>query len=151
MQELQILSMDEHPENNQGQQLRGRRGVRMHGWGVQRQNKGIGRRVRTEMHVRWNKGHYCRPCCQSWSYNGWRVQLNIGRSTISSIIQTFWNGLFQSISHIQQCVNVYFWNDIWHTYAECRAHCYIDNMTKHFDYIVCEQWAFHSDGTDMFI
>ncbi len=42
-QKLQILTMDEHPENDQGQQLRGRRGVRMHGR-VQRQNRGRGRR-----------------------------------------------------------------------------------------------------------
>ncbi len=42
-QELQILTMDEHPGNDQGQQPRGRRGVRMHG-SVQRQNRGRGRR-----------------------------------------------------------------------------------------------------------
>ncbi len=30
-QELQILTMDEHSGNDQGQQPRGRRGVRMHG------------------------------------------------------------------------------------------------------------------------
>ncbi len=42
-QKLQILKMDEHPENDQGQQPRGRRGVRMHG-SVQRQNRGRGRR-----------------------------------------------------------------------------------------------------------
>ncbi len=41
-QELQILTMDEHPENDQGQQPRGRRGVRMHG-SVQGQNRGRGR------------------------------------------------------------------------------------------------------------
>ncbi len=43
-QELQILTMDEHPGNDQGQQTRGRRGVRMHGGRVQRQNSGRGRR-----------------------------------------------------------------------------------------------------------
>ncbi len=43
-QELQILMMDEHPGNDQGQQQRGRRGVRMHGGRVQRQNRGRGRR-----------------------------------------------------------------------------------------------------------
>ncbi len=43
-QELQILTMIEHPENDQGQQTRGRRGVRMHGGSVQRQNRGRGRR-----------------------------------------------------------------------------------------------------------
>ncbi len=48
-QELQILTMDEHPENNQGQQTSGRRGVRMHG-SVQRQNRGRGRR---------GQGHKC--------------------------------------------------------------------------------------------
>ncbi len=41
-QELQILTMDEHPGNDQGQQTRGRRGVRMHGGRVQRQNIGRG-------------------------------------------------------------------------------------------------------------
>ncbi len=42
-QKLQILTIYEHPENDQGQQTRGRRGVRMHG-SVQRQNRGRGRR-----------------------------------------------------------------------------------------------------------
>ncbi len=42
-QKLQILTMDEHPENDHGQQPRGSRGVRMHG-SVQRQNRGRGRR-----------------------------------------------------------------------------------------------------------
>ncbi len=49
-QELQILTVDEHPENDQGQQLRGRRGVRMHGGSVQRQNRGRSRR---------GQGHKC--------------------------------------------------------------------------------------------
>ncbi len=72
-QKLQILKMDEHPGNDQGQQTRGRRGVRMHG-SVQRQNRGRGhgqRWISDDMHIRWNKGHCCGPCCQSWSYNGW--------------------------------------------------------------------------------
>ncbi len=43
-EELHILTVDEHPENHQGQQTRGRRGVRMHGGSVQRQNRGRGRR-----------------------------------------------------------------------------------------------------------
>ncbi len=43
-QELQIMTMDEHPENDQGQQTRGRRGVRIHGGRVQSQNRGISRR-----------------------------------------------------------------------------------------------------------
>ncbi len=43
-QEIQILMMDEHPGNDQGQQTRGRRGVMMHGGRVQRQNRGRGRR-----------------------------------------------------------------------------------------------------------
>ncbi len=42
-QELHILTVDEHPENDQGQQPRGRRGVRMCGR-VQRHNRGRGRR-----------------------------------------------------------------------------------------------------------
>ncbi len=31
-------------------------------------------------------------------------------------------------------------------------HYYIDNMTKHVDYLACEQWHkdFHFGGTDMF-
>jgi len=44
IQELQILTMDEHPENDQCQQTRGRRGVRMHGGRVKRQNRGRGRK-----------------------------------------------------------------------------------------------------------
>ncbi len=47
---LQILTMYEHPENDQGQQLRGRRGVRMHG-SAQRQNRGRGRRRRGQKHI----------------------------------------------------------------------------------------------------
>ncbi len=43
-QELQILTVDARPENDQGQQPRGRRGVRMHGGMVHRQNRGRGRR-----------------------------------------------------------------------------------------------------------
>ncbi len=35
------------------------------------------------------------------AYNGWRVQLNIGKLPTYTIIQTFWNSLFQSISHLQ--------------------------------------------------
>ncbi len=42
-QELQILTMYEHPENDQGQQTRGRRGVRIRGGRVQRQNRGRSR------------------------------------------------------------------------------------------------------------
>ncbi len=38
------MTMDEHPGNDQCQQPRGRRGVRMHGGRVQRQNRGRGRR-----------------------------------------------------------------------------------------------------------
>ncbi len=38
------MTVDEQPENDQGQQMRGRRGVRMHGGGVQRQNRERGRR-----------------------------------------------------------------------------------------------------------
>ncbi len=37
--ELYILTMDEHPENDQGQQPRRRRGVRMHGERFQRQTE----------------------------------------------------------------------------------------------------------------
>ncbi len=37
------MTVDEQPENDQGQQMRGRRGVRMHGGGVQRQNRKRGR------------------------------------------------------------------------------------------------------------
>ncbi len=43
-QELPILRVDEHPENYQGQQPWGRRGVRIHGGRVQRQNRGRNRR-----------------------------------------------------------------------------------------------------------
>ncbi len=50
-QKLQILTMDEHPENDQGQQTRGRRGVRIHGGRVQRQNRGRGRRGQGQRHI----------------------------------------------------------------------------------------------------
>ncbi len=76
--------MDEHPENDQGQQPRGRRrGLKMHGGRVQRQNRGRSRRGLGQRCVRWNKGHCCGTCCQPWPYNYWRVQLNIRRSTLS--------------------------------------------------------------------
>ncbi len=76
-QEWQILTMDEQPENDQGQQMRGRRGVRTHGGRVKRQNRGRCRRGQeqrrisdeikaTEALIRWNKGHCCGPCCRSW-------------------------------------------------------------------------------------
>ncbi len=38
------MTMYEHPENDQGLQPRGRRGVRMHGGRVHRQNIGRGRK-----------------------------------------------------------------------------------------------------------
>jgi len=65
---------------------------------------------------------------------------------------------------ISQCVNLYCWNldisyrgravlgifnnfhqNLCHSLHENTdwVHCYIDNMTKHFDYLVCEQW--HKD------
>ncbi len=50
-QKLQILTMNEHPENHQGQQPRGRRGVRMHGGRVHRQNRGRGRRGQGQRHI----------------------------------------------------------------------------------------------------
>ncbi len=93
-QELQILTMDEHPGNDQDQQPRGRRGVRMHDGRVH--NRGRGRRGQEQRRI----SDEIRATIVD-HYNGWSVQLNIGRSTISSIIQTFWNSLFQSISHIQ--------------------------------------------------
>jgi len=43
--------MDEHPENDQGQQTRGRRGVRMLGGRVQRQNRGRCRRVQGQSRI----------------------------------------------------------------------------------------------------
>ncbi len=43
--------MDEHPENDQGQQMRGRRGVRTHGGRVQRQNRGRGRREHEQRRI----------------------------------------------------------------------------------------------------
>ncbi len=124
-QELHILTMDEHPGNHQGQQLRGRRGVRMHGGRVQRQNRGRGRRGqgqrRISDEIRATAVDHVVNHGLTMAEAGWRVQLNIGRLTISSIIQTFRNSLFQSISHIHYSFSQSLWcisqirNDIFKT------------------------------------
>ncbi len=95
-------------ENDQGQQLRGRRRVRMHG-SAQRQNRGRGRRGQGQRHIsdeimlsimalQWLKG----------AAKNWEIDHILNNSNI-------WNSLFQSISHIQQCVNLYFLEEIWHS------------------------------------
>ncbi len=53
---------------------------------------------------------------------GWRVQLNIGRSTISSKIQRFLNSHLQSISHVKYSVHLYFWNG-YMAYIRSAAFC----------------------------
>ncbi len=98
------------------------------------------------------------------AYNDWRVQLNIERLTISSIIQTFWRdkqSLSINIPHTVMCKFVLLKGYMayirsaafsitiqwlrsklisWFTSDNTnREHCYIDNTTKHLDYLVCEQ------------
>ncbi len=51
-QKLQILTVDEHPEKDQGQQTRGRRGVRMCG-GTKAKQRKKQKRPRTEAHIKY--------------------------------------------------------------------------------------------------
>ncbi len=92
-QEIQIVTMDEHPGNNQGQQLRGRRGVRMYGGRVQRQNRGRGRRGQGQRRIsdkiRATIVDHVVNHGLTMAEAGRRVQPNIGTLTVSSIIQTF--------------------------------------------------------------
>ncbi len=102
--------------------------------------------------------------CQSWPYNGWSgskgaakyweidhilnnsnilkrsLSINIPHRVMCTFVLLKWiYGIhkkcsllhFNTVTVIQTVVIVYI------------LHCYIDNMTKHFDYLVCKQW--HKD------
>lgn len=88
--ELQFLTMDEQPGNEQGQQLRGRRGVKMYDGRVQSQNRGRGqghRRMSDE--IRATIVDHVVNHGLTMSEPGRWVQPNIERSTMSSKMQSF--------------------------------------------------------------
>ncbi len=92
-QELHILTMDEHPGNDQGQTAERKTRSKDAWWkGTEAKQRKRQKRPRTEAHIRGKKGHYCGPCCFIMAEAGRRVQPNIRR---------FQNSFFQSISHIQ--------------------------------------------------
>ncbi len=99
------ITMDEHPGNDQGQQPRGKRGVRMHGGRAQRQNGGRGqgqRQISDE--IRATIVNHVVNHGLTMAEAGRRVQPNIGRLTVSSIIQTF----RRENKYINQCAMYYY-------------------------------------------
>ncbi len=175
-QKLQILTVDEHPEKYQGQQMRGRRGVRMCG-GTEAKQRKKQKRPRTGAHIKY--GPLLWTMLSIMAYNGWRVQLNIGRSTISSIIPTFRKkSLSINIPHTVMCKCVLL---KW-IYGIPKKRCCLNFstvtviQTVSINYslhqviltvcsVILTTWlsiltvlfvnndtrTFHSDGTDMFI
>ncbi len=88
-QELQILMMDEHPENHQCQQPRGRRGVKMHVGSVQRQNRGRGRRgqgqkcISDEIMLSIRALQWLKCAAKNWEINHILNNTNISKQSLS--------------------------------------------------------------------
>lgn len=85
--------MEDPQRNDQAQQPAVRRAVRVRGRGVRRHNRGRGRRDHGHRHVadeiRATLIDHVVNHGLTMAEAGRRVQPNVGRSTVSSIIQTF--------------------------------------------------------------